>query len=105
MGLGLGMWEILLIFLVVLLLFGAKRLPEIGGSLGKGIREFKGSLREIENELKTPEQQPRNSIHAPPRTGPGAASERSQEAVKEEAGQGSEKAGEPRTLRTGQGQD
>jgi sec-independent protein translocase protein TatA len=53
---GLGMWEILLIFLVVLLLFGAKRLPEIGSSLGKGIREFKGSLREIEHEIRNPEK-------------------------------------------------
>ncbi len=52
---GFGVWEIALIFLVILLLFGAKRLPEIGSSLGKGIREFKGSLREIENELKLPE--------------------------------------------------
>lgn len=51
---GLGMWEMLLIFLVVLLLFGAKRLPEIGSSLGKGIREFKSSVKEIEGELKTP---------------------------------------------------
>ena len=51
---GLGMGEIILIFLVVLLLFGAKRLPEIGSSLGKGIREFKGSIREIEGELKAP---------------------------------------------------
>ena len=49
---GLGMWEIILIFLVVLLLFGAKRLPEIGSSLGKGIREFKSSVREIEGEIK-----------------------------------------------------
>ncbi len=52
---GLGMWEIILIFLVFLLLFGAKRLPEIGSSLGKGIREFKGSVRDIERELKTPQ--------------------------------------------------
>ena len=51
---GLGMGEIILIFLVVLLLFGAKRLPEIGSALGKGIREFKGSIREIEGELKAP---------------------------------------------------
>lgn len=51
---GLGMWEIVLIFLVVLLLFGAKRLPEIGSSLGKGIREFKSSVREIEKEINTP---------------------------------------------------
>ena len=54
MGLGgLGMWEMILIFLVVLLLFGAKRLPEIGSSLGKGIREFKGSIRQIEKEVKS----------------------------------------------------
>lgn len=51
---GLGMMEIIMIFLVILLLFGAKRLPEIGSSLGKGIREFKSSVREIEGELKAP---------------------------------------------------
>ena len=49
---GFGMWEMILIFTVVLLMFGAKRLPEIGSSLGKGIREFKSSVREIETELK-----------------------------------------------------
>ena len=54
---GFGMWEMIFIFLVVLLLFGAKRLPEIGSSLGKGIREFKSSVREIEHELKTPDRQ------------------------------------------------
>ena len=59
MGLGgLGMWEMIMIFLVVLLLFGAKRLPEIGSSLGKGIREFKGSIREIEKEVKTVGDEP-----------------------------------------------
>ena len=45
---GLGMWELLLIFFAILLLFGAKRLPEIGSSLGKGIREFKDSVQEVE---------------------------------------------------------
>jgi sec-independent protein translocase protein TatA len=48
----LGMWEMLIILFIVLLLFGARRLPEIGGSLGKGIREFKGSLKEVEGEFK-----------------------------------------------------
>ena len=47
-----GMWEMIVILFIVLLLFGARRLPEIGGSLGKGIREFKGSLKEVEGELK-----------------------------------------------------
>ncbi len=64
---GLGMWEIMLIFLVVLLLFGAKRLPEIGSSLGKGIREFKSSIRDIEGELKIPDDQPKVSRAPEPR--------------------------------------
>ena len=62
---GLGMGEMLLIFLVVLLLFGAKRLPEIGSALGKGIREFKSSVREIEHELKTPDEPVRRSTPPP----------------------------------------
>ncbi len=67
MGLGgLGMWEMIMIFLVVLLLFGAKRLPEIGSSLGKGIREFKGSIREIEKEVKSAgEDEPRQDAVTP----------------------------------------
>ena len=62
---GLGPWEILLIFLVVLLLFGAKRLPEIGSSLGKGIREFKSSVREIEGELKAPLMEDKKKMTPP----------------------------------------
>lgn len=41
---GLGIWELLILFLIALLLFGANRLPEIGSSLGRGIREFKDSI-------------------------------------------------------------
>ncbi|MEO0293532.1 MAG: twin-arginine translocase TatA/TatE family subunit [candidate division WOR-3 bacterium] len=47
----IGWPEIILILLIALLLFGAKRLPEIGKSMGKAIREFKKSLRETSNEL------------------------------------------------------
>ena len=63
---GLGMGEIILIFTVVLLLFGAKRLPEIGSALGKGIREFKSSVKEIEGELKAPLED-KKSVPPPPR--------------------------------------
>ena len=42
----LGFSEIMIILVVVLLVFGAKRLPEIGASMGKGIREFKKSISE-----------------------------------------------------------
>ena len=47
----LGMPEIILIFLVVLLVFGAKRIPEIARGLGKGIREFKDATNDIKSEL------------------------------------------------------
>jgi len=52
MGLNsLGMGEILILMLFVLLIFGARRLPEMGASLGKGIREFKRSLSEATDAL------------------------------------------------------
>ena len=66
MGLGgFGMGEMVFIFVIVLLLFGAKRRPEIGSSLGKGIREFKSSVREIEHELKVPDREVQNSTPPP----------------------------------------
>ena len=48
-------WEIILLMIAVLLLFGAKRLPEIGASMGKGIREFKKSLTDVNRSLTEPE--------------------------------------------------
>lgn len=95
---GLGMGEIILIFLVVLLLFGAKRLPEIGSALGKGIREFKGSVREIEGELKAPLEEARKM--PPP---PGAAQDqgpRRLTATDEERPLAEEADPEPRRLST-----
>lgn len=64
----LGMPEIILIFLVVLLVFGAKRIPEIARGLGKGIREFKDATTDIKNELNVDDtnsriQQPRQPQH------------------------------------------
>ena len=44
MPFGIGIWEIMILGLVVLLVFGPKRLPEMGRSLGKGMREFKESI-------------------------------------------------------------
>ncbi len=49
---GMGPWELLLVFLAILLLFGAKRLPEIAQGLGKGIREFKKSMKDTTDEIK-----------------------------------------------------
>ncbi len=53
MPFNLGFTELLIILLIVLLVFGAKRLPEMGAAMGKGIREFKKSLREVQNSIDT----------------------------------------------------
>lgn len=50
-----GMGEMVIVLLIVLVLFGAKRIPEISASFGKGIREFKKNINEVENHIKTPE--------------------------------------------------
>ena len=49
---GLGAWEIVVILVVLGLIFGASRIPEIGTNLGKGIRNFKKSFTEIDDEEK-----------------------------------------------------
>ena len=43
---GPGIWEILFIFLIIVIIFGAKKLPEIGSGLGKGITNFKKAMRD-----------------------------------------------------------
>jgi twin arginine-targeting protein translocase, TatA/E family len=48
---GIGMQELLIIFLICLLVFGASRLPEIGRALGKTINEFKKSMKEDSSGL------------------------------------------------------
>jgi sec-independent protein translocase protein TatA len=64
MPFSLGPLEMVFIMIVLLLVFGAKRLPELGSGLGKGIREFKRSIREMNDEIERPEKD--NQIHPPP---------------------------------------
>lgn len=45
---GIGTQELLIIFLIILLLFGANRIPEIARAMGKGIRDFKRATRDVE---------------------------------------------------------
>lgn len=61
----IGPQELFWLFLIVLLIFGAKRIPEIGRSVGKGIQEFKKGMREVENELQTSDK-PASAPPAPP---------------------------------------
>jgi sec-independent protein translocase protein TatA len=55
---GIGIWEILILLLVVLLVFGPKRLPEMGRSLGRGMREFKDSVSGKDFEDDEPASRP-----------------------------------------------
>tara|TARA_B100000029_G_scaffold503729_1_gene581246 strand:- start:67 stop:306 length:240 start_codon:yes stop_codon:yes gene_type:complete len=48
---GMGHWELLIIFVVILLIFGAKRIPEMAQGLGKGIREFRTAMHDVKEEI------------------------------------------------------
>ena len=62
-------WELLIIFLVVLLLFGAKRIPEMARGLGKGIREFRGAVKDVRDEVETAGQETTPNRIATPAAG------------------------------------
>ncbi len=62
----LGFGEILIIMLVVLLVFGAKRLPEVGASIGKGIREFKRSITDTNDAITGKDDAPPSQLDAQP---------------------------------------
>lgn len=61
---GLGPMELIIVFLVILLIFGAKRIPEIAQGLGKGITEFKKAARDVTSELDSATKAP--TQYAPP---------------------------------------
>lgn len=63
MPFNIGPMEMVFVVVVLLLIFGAKRLPELGSGLGKGIREFKNSMRDVTSEFHKPENP--NQIHEP----------------------------------------
>ena len=58
---GLGMQEVILIVFLFLLLFGAKRIPDLMKSMGKGVRSFKEGINEVQKELDTDTTKPDSS--------------------------------------------
>jgi len=66
----LGGGEIIILVLIVLLVFGANRLPEAGKAVGKGIREFQRALRETQAELERPDHTPPASPSSQPPAAP-----------------------------------
>lgn len=77
---GLGTQELLIIFFIVLLLFGANRIPEIGRAMGRGIRDFKRATRDMEDEFKGDEK--RDSSRIPGRSGSEASTPGASEKTK-----------------------
>jgi sec-independent protein translocase protein TatA len=55
----IGPMELFIILVIVLVVFGAKRVPEIGASIGKGIREFKRNTSDVDRQIKEPEREAR----------------------------------------------
>ncbi|MBR0299444.1 MAG: twin-arginine translocase TatA/TatE family subunit [Bacteroidales bacterium] len=53
----LGTWEIVAIVAIVLLLFGGKKIPELMQGLGKGVKSFKKGMNEVEEEIKSVDEQ------------------------------------------------
>ncbi len=47
----LGPWEIILIVLAILILFGAKKIPELAQGIGKGMREFRKAMKDVEEDI------------------------------------------------------
>jgi sec-independent protein translocase protein TatA len=64
MPFSLSPMEMLFVMVVLLLLFGSKKLPELGAGLGKGIREFKRTIRDVNTEITAAEPPP-HQFHAP----------------------------------------
>lgn len=60
----IGWGEIVLIVIVILLLFGGKKIPELMQGLGKGVRSFKKGLNEVEEELTTPDKNEKSDTNS-----------------------------------------
>jgi TatA/E family protein of Tat protein translocase len=73
MPFGISIWELMILLLVLLLVFGAKRLPEMGRSLGKGMREFKDGVTGVEEAVST--KAPTTTTPTPQQELPAAPSE------------------------------
>jgi sec-independent protein translocase protein TatA len=94
---GLGFPELIIIFLVLLLVFGAKRIPEIARGIGKGIREFKSATNEISQEIEAEGQdrqinQPQSPQQGTPQSRQGQQQNQPQSAPQQPASASSDNA-------------
>jgi sec-independent protein translocase protein TatA len=76
MPFGIGIWELVILMVVLLLVFGARRLPEMGRSIGSGMREFKDAVTGKDEPEKTELTPPPPPENAAPPAGTPSESER-----------------------------
>lgn len=74
--LGIGIWELLLVLVIVLIIFGPSKLPDLGKSIGKGLREFKKASSEITEELKKPDEKEKKEDDKPKEEAPSDKSDK-----------------------------
>ncbi len=77
----IGFMELMVILVIVLVLFGARRVPEIGASIGKGIREFKKNINEADREIREPLRDSLRDTSPTDRLGAGDVTARREEEV------------------------
>jgi len=80
----IGPLEIAIVLIIALLVFGPKRLPELGKSLGKGIREFKGSISGEDDKDEQPDEQAQ-IVAADPTPPPPSQAEEKREVVRDKS--------------------
>ncbi|HEV8449406.1 MAG TPA: twin-arginine translocase TatA/TatE family subunit [Gemmatimonadaceae bacterium] len=76
----IGFMELMVILVIVLVLFGARRVPEIGASIGKGIREFKRNINEADQQIREPIRDALNDARSNDRLAQGETNTRQREA-------------------------
>ena len=69
----IGFMELMVILVIVLVLFGARRVPEIGASIGRGIREFKRNINEADQQIREPIRDALNDTRSSDRLAAGEA--------------------------------
>ena len=58
----LGPWEIVLVALVIIILFGGKKIPELARGLGKGLREFRKTTKDLKDEVNSAAEEVKSAV-------------------------------------------